>query len=269
MLSRILAIPIRPFLMPVSSLVKTPTECFSKLVTHRDTPENNDDTYFEFTPENYTAINKLLERYPANYKRSAVLYLLHMAQKQNGNFLSLAAMNKVAKILEMPTLSVYEVASFYAMFNREKIGKYQLQICGTTPCQLCGSREIMKACEDHLGIKMGQTTKDGMFTIEEVECLGACANAPMMQVNNEKFYEDLTPEIMPDMIEKLRKGEEVKVGPQTRGRKNAEGPLGRSTLKDRSRKKIDRDYANAVQKWKDDIEKKEREKQKQQQQAKK
>lgn len=232
------------------------TSCRSaKLVTHRDTEENNDDTYFEFTPENYKVINSLLKRYPDNYKRSAVLYLLHLAQKQNDNFLTLAAMNKIAKILEMPNLNVYEVASFYSMFNREKVGKIQLQICGTTPCLLCGARDIMKACEDHLGAKMGETTKDGMFTLEEVECLGACANAPMMQVNNEKVYEDLTPEIMPALLDKFRKDEEVKPGPQTKGRKNAEGPLGRTTLKDLTRNKIDRDFNKAVSDWKDDIEK--------------
>ena len=126
----------------------------SKLVTHHETPENNEDTYFEFTAENYKIIDSLLKRYPANYKRSAVLYLLHMAQKQNSNFLTMAAMNKVAKILDMTPLNVYEVASFYSMFNREKVGKIQVQICGTTPCQLCGAKKIMKACEDHLGIKM-------------------------------------------------------------------------------------------------------------------
>ena len=166
-----------------------PCATFSKMVNHRDTIDNNEDTYFEFTPANYEEIKNILKKYPDNYKQSGVIPLLHLAQGQNGNFLTLAAMNKVAKILEMPRITVYEVASFYAMFNREKVGKYHLQICGTTPCQLCGSRDIMKACEDKLGIKMGQTTKDGMFTIEEVECLGACVNAPMIQVNNMDYYE--------------------------------------------------------------------------------
>eukprot|EP01022_Parablepharisma_sp_SALTPOND_P028599 TRINITY_DN71226_c0_g1_i1.p2 TRINITY_DN71226_c0_g1~~TRINITY_DN71226_c0_g1_i1.p2 ORF type:complete len:258 (-),score=42.31 TRINITY_DN71226_c0_g1_i1:1205-1978(-) len=242
--------------LPTHALTTLSGYHFAKLVTHRETPENNEDTYFEFTPENYAAIDKILKKYPSNYKKSAVLYLLHMAQKQNDNFLTLAAMNKVAKILDMPALAVYEVASFYAMYNREKVGKYHLQICGTTPCQLCGAKEIIKACEDHLGIKMGQTTKDEMFTLEEVECLGACANAPMMQVNNEKFYEDLTPEIMAGLLDKLRKGEDIKPGPQTKGRKNAEGPLGRTTLHDRSREKIDRDFDKSVKDWQEAIAKK-------------
>nr|AAV32681.1 hydrogenosomal NADH dehydrogenase 24 kDa subunit [Nyctotherus ovalis] len=250
MLSFILKRTIRP-----SSFVRMTGYRFSRLVTHHETPENNDDTYFEFTPENYKIINSLLKRYPDNYKKSAVLYLLHLAQKQNGNFLTLAAMNKVAKILEMTNLNVYEVAAFYSMFNREKVGKIRLQICGTTPCLLCGARDIMKACEDHLGIKMGGTTKDGMFTLEEVECLGVCANAPMMQVNNEKVYEDLTPEIMPEMLEKFRKGEEIKAGPQTKGRKNAEGPLGRTTLNDLSRQNIDRNFDKDVNEWKQALEK--------------
>ncbi len=115
--------------------------------------------------------------------------LLWIAQEQNGNFLSLAAMKKVAKILEIPDMNVYEVVSFYTMYNRTRVGKYHLQMCGTTPCLLCGSREVMNKALDYLGTTKNHTTEDGMFTITEVECLGACVNAPMMQVNNKKFYE--------------------------------------------------------------------------------
>ena len=98
-------------------------------------------------------------------------------------------MNKVAKVLDMKPMQVYEVASFYTMFNRTKVGKYHLQVCGTTPCQLRGSRDIIKAIKDHAGIEMDGTSEDGLFTLSEVECLGACVNAPMIQVNNEYVYE--------------------------------------------------------------------------------
>jgi NADH dehydrogenase (ubiquinone) flavoprotein 2 len=138
-------------------------------------------------------------------------------------------MRKVAKIVEVNEMDVYEVATFYTMFNREKVGKYHLQICGTTPCQLRGAEKIIEACEKHLGIKNGETTPDRMFTIQEVECLGACANAPMLQVNGEWVYEDLTPENTVQLLEDLKKGTDRK-GPQIK-RNNCEGPLGRTTLK--------------------------------------
>lgn len=138
-------------------------------------------------------------------------------------------MQKVAEILEIPYMDVYEVASFYTMFNRTKVGKYHLQICGTTPCMVRGSEKVIKALEDHLDCKLGHTTKDGMFTLQEVECLGACANAPMLQINNEWIYEDLDEKNVIELVDKLRNGQEVKVGPQT-DRINSEGPMKRTTL---------------------------------------
>lgn len=168
--------------------------CFSGgYFSHRATRDNNDSTPFDFTAENYKQVETILAKYPPNWKRSAIIPLLTLAQKQNDNFLSLAAMRKVARITEVNEMDVYEVASFYTMFNRERVGKFHLQVCGTTPCQLRGSEQIIEACEKHLGIKCGETTPDHLFTIQEVECLGACANAPMIQVNGEWVYEDLTP----------------------------------------------------------------------------
>lgn len=184
--------------------------------------------------------------------------MLTMAQKQNDNFLSLSAMKKISKILEISEMDVFEVASFYSMYNRERVGKFHLQICGTTPCQLCGAREIIAACETHLGIKNNETTSDGVFTIQEVECLGACSNAPMLQINGEWVYEDLTPSNVVVLLDKLRNGEEVKKGPQTH-RRNSEGPLGRTSLKSigTGEMKIDRDFAKAKKEW-DDLKEKER-----------
>mgnify|MGYP002622828526 CR=1 FL=1 len=222
---------------------------FSRYNQHRTTPDNNDSVPFEFTKENYEKIQTILSRYPSNYKRSAVIPLLHLAQKQNNNFLSLSAMNKVAKILEISEMEVYEVATFYTMFNREKVGKYHLQICGTTPCMLCGSREVTRAIEEYVGCKLGETSPDGLFTLEEVECLGACANAPMLQINGEWVYEDLTPENVIPLLEKLKNGEEPVKGPQN-GRNFAEGPLGRTTLINfNPERTFDRDFAAAKQEW--------------------
>lgn len=134
--------------------------------SHRATSDNNDSTPFDFTEANYKEVYTILDKYPPNWKRSAIIPLLHLAQKQNDNFLSLNAMRTVAKICEVNEMDVYEVASFYTMFNRERVGKYHLQVCGTTPCQLKGSEKIIEACEKHLGIKNGQTTPDHLFTIQ-------------------------------------------------------------------------------------------------------
>ena len=159
---------------------------------HIDTPDNNSSTHFDFTPENYERVFHVLGKYPDNYKRAAMIPLLDLAQRQHGGWLPLAAMHKVAQICEVPPARVYEVASFYTMFNRTKVGKYFIQLCGTTPCMICGSQDIKNAITEHIGIKNGQTTKDGLFTLLEVECLGACANAPMVQLNDD-YYECLTP----------------------------------------------------------------------------
>jgi len=162
---------------------------FSAFVNHRNTSDNNEDTPFEFTKENYDKIDTILNQYPTNYKESACIPVLFLAQKQNENFLTLSAMNKVAKVLDMSPMQVYEVASFYTMFNRTKVGKYHLQVCGTTPCMIRGAGKVIDAIKEHAGIEMDGTSADGLFTISEVECLGACVNAPMIQVNNEYVYE--------------------------------------------------------------------------------
>ena len=219
------------------------------------TLDNNNTTsrVFNFTKENSQKIKDILQKYPTNYKKSAVIPALFIAQEQNNNFLTLGAMNKVAEILEMPQSEVYEVASFYTMFNRVQLGKFHLQICGTTPCMVCGSESIIKAIEDYLGIKMGETTKDNLFTMTEVECLGACSNAPMLQINNKEVYEDLTPENVITLLQKLKNGEEIKAGPQIK-RNRSEGPLKRSSLLDKewvnsSDHKISRNFKKAKLEW--------------------
>lgn len=135
--------------------------------------------------------------------------LLDLGQRQHG-FTSISVMNEVARRLEMPPMRVYEVATFYTMYNREPVGRFHVQVCTTTPCQLggCGSDLIMKAIEEHLGVHPGQTTADKMFTFSEVECLGACVNAPMMQINDD-YYEDLTPETTVDLLKALQAAAEA------------------------------------------------------------
>lgn len=138
-------------------------------------------------------------------------------------------MNYVAKLLEMPPMRVYEVATFYTMFNREPVGEHFVQICTTTPCQLggCGSDLILQKIKDHLKIGVGETTKDGKFTLIEAECLAACSNAPMVQINDD-YYEDLTPESIVKVLDALATGKKIKTGPQS-SRRTSE-PAGTSPI---------------------------------------
>lgn len=198
------------------------------LSVHRDAKHNREETPFEFTAENYAKIAEIRKRYPKNYAQSAVIPLLDLAQRQAGGWLPLSAMNKVARVLEMPPIRVYEVASFYTMFNREKIGKYNIQVCTTTPCMLRGGYEIMDAIKDKLGIENHGDTDDGLFHLMEVECLGACVNAPMVQINDD-FYEDLTPDTIGKVLDNLKSGTEHAIGPQN-GRKGCVGVQGRTSL---------------------------------------
>lgn len=201
------------------------------IVQHRNTEYNNPDTPFEFTAENLEKSKVILAKFPSNYKQSAVMPLLTLAQEQNNNWLPLTAMNKIADMLDMPRIRVYEVATFYSMYNREPVGKLHIQLCGTTPCQVSGSEKLMAAIEKKYGITNGQTTADGTLTVTEVECLGACANAPMIQINHHEFYENLDEKSVIDVLEKLRAGKEVTPGPQN-GQWRAAGPQGKTTLQD-------------------------------------
>jgi len=179
---------------------------------HRDSPDNNPGLKWQFTEENKTRVNEILKKYPPQYKKAACIPVLDLAQRQEG-WLPISAMNHVADVLEMPPMRVYEVATFYTMFNRQKVGKYFLQVCTTTPCMLCDSTSIMNSIKDELKIEVGETTSDGLFTLAEVECLGACVNAPMVQINDD-FYEDLTSESMKKILKSLKKGEVPPPGPQ-------------------------------------------------------
>jgi NADH-quinone oxidoreductase subunit E len=183
---------------------------------------------FEFTPENLERAKRIIAKYPAGKQQSAVIPLLDLAQRQNGNWLPVAAQEYVAKLLDMAPIRVREVATFYTMYNHAPIGRHHVQVCTTTPCWLRGSDDVVKACERRLGIKVGETTADRMFTLVEVECLGACVNAPMLQIDDD-FYEDLDAASTTRILDELAAGRRPKPGSQT-GRQTSAPPGGPTTL---------------------------------------
>ena len=177
--------------------------------------ENLQPKDFEFSASNLTIVESLINKYPMGKKASAILPVLDLAQRQNDNWLSLAAIKVVSEILEMPMVKILEVVTFYTMYNLSPVGKHVLQVCTTTPCWLRGSDQIYKSCKEKLGINFGETTKDREFTLVEVECLGACANAPVVQINDD-YYEDLDKESIKKIIEKLKKNLKPTHGPQSK-----------------------------------------------------
>ena len=183
---------------------------------------------FEFTEESWAEAQKHLAKYPADHKASAVLPLLWIAQKQNGNYLTRAAIECVASTLEMAPIRVHEVAHFYSMFNHQPVGEYFVQVCRTTPCWLRGADDLAQTVQNALGVPPGEVTADGKFSWRHVECLGACCNAPMVQIND-WYYEDLTEEILTNLIEDLRAGRDVAIGSQ-QGRRGSEPENGTDTL---------------------------------------
>jgi NADH-quinone oxidoreductase subunit E len=183
---------------------------------------------FGFTPENSARARAHIAKYPEGRQASAVLPLLDLAQRQHGGWLPRAAMDHVAALLGMAPIRVYEVASFYTMFNLRPVGRYLLQACTTTPCWLRGSDTVVAVCEKKLGIGIGGTTADGLFTLVEVECLGACVNAPILQVNDD-FYEDLDGPATERLLDALHRGEAPIPGSVV-GRHGSEPVGGRTTL---------------------------------------
>lgn len=196
---------------------------------------------FAFSKANQKKIEQIIALYPEGKQQSAVMPLLDLAQRQVGEegakldppvggWIPRAAMDHIADILGMPAIKVYEVATFYSMYNLAPVGKYLVQVCTTTPCWLNGSDNIVKACKSQLGIGMNETTKDGKFSLMEVECLGACVNAPMVQINDD-YYEDLTPETMQEVLNILAEDMQPVVGSQM-GRKASMPLSGPTSLKE-------------------------------------
>jgi NADH-quinone oxidoreductase subunit E len=198
------------------------------------TPDFVQPTSFEFDSESDVAIETIIAKYPPGRQASGVIPLLDIAQRQmkrqtGSAWVPRVAMDTIAKRLSMPPIRVYEVATFYLMFNTRPVGKFHLQLCTTTPCWLRGSDDVVHACRDATGIKhFGETSADGLFTMTEVECLGACVNAPILQVDDD-FYEDMDAERTAELIAALRRGERPKPG-STIGRLTSAPEGGPTTL---------------------------------------
>tara|TARA_Y100000590_G_scaffold188978_1_gene215314 strand:- start:431 stop:1039 length:609 start_codon:yes stop_codon:yes gene_type:complete len=189
----------------------------------KDQPEN-----FEFNSKNLQVAKKIIQNYPDERKQSAVMALLFLAQKQNNNWIPLIAVKHIAKFLGMPYIKVYEVATFYSMYNLSPVGDYFVQVCTTTPCMIRGAYDLVKICKEKISNNEGELSKDKKCSWIEVECLGACVNAPMIQINDE-YYEDLDVKKTVKIIDQILKGEKPKSG-SYRGRKNSEPENNRKTL---------------------------------------
>ena len=195
-------------------------------------PDKYQPKEFSFTIENLKLAEKEINKYPENRKASAILPLLDLAQRQNSNWLPIAAINYVADLIGMPKIKAYEVATFYTMYNLSPVGENVIQICTTTPCALRGSKDIVDVCKKRLNIDFGETSEDKKFTLLEVECLGACVNAPVVWIGDE-YYEDLSKESMDLIIDQLKKGK-IKISPGSQIGRSGSMPLGqRSTLIDK------------------------------------
>ena len=187
----------------------------------------NQPDSFEFTPENLAWAKKQIAKYPEGRQASAVIPLLWRAQKQMGGWVPEPSLRYIADMLGMAYMRVYEVATFYTMFNLSPVGEHLVQVCGTTPCWLRGAEELKDVCRKHIGPE-GQLSVDGKMSWVEVECLGACVNAPMVQINDD-FFEDLDPAKMEELLKALRDGREIKPGPQS-GRRSSEPAGGLTSL---------------------------------------
>ncbi|MDC6469811.1 NADH-quinone oxidoreductase subunit NuoE [Candidatus Pelagibacter sp. Uisw_099_02] len=191
----------------------------------KEQPEN-----FEFNPASFEAVKSVMAKYPKGKEQSSVMALLYIAQKQNSNWIPLAAMKCIGKILDMPYIKVYEVATFYTMYNLAPVGKYFIQVCTTTPCMIRGAYKLVESCKEKISENENELLKDKNCSWMEVECLGACVNAPMMQINND-YYEDLDKEKTSKILDKILNDETPKPG-SYRGRINNEPENNRKTLMD-------------------------------------
>jgi len=183
---------------------------------------------FEFNSKNLILAEEIIKKYPLGKQQSAVMALLYLAQRQNNNWIPLAAMKYVAKFLEMPYIKVYEVATFYSMYNLAPVGNYFIQVCTTTPCMIRGAYDLVEACKEKISKNQNEISPDKKCSWVEVECLGACVNAPMMQINDD-YYEDLDKETTIKIIEQILSDKKPKPG-SYRGRKNSEPENNRKTL---------------------------------------
>ena len=192
-------------------------------------PSKNQPENFEFNSSSLEEAKSIVSNYPQGKQQSAVMALLYIAQKQNNNWIPLVAMKYIAKFLDMPYIKVYEVATFYSMYNLSPVGKYFVQVCTTTPCMIRGAYKLVEACKEKISDKESELNNKNCAWME-VECLGACVNAPMMQINDD-YYEDLDKEKTLKILDKILNGETPKPG-SYRGRINTEPENNRKTLMD-------------------------------------
>ena len=185
---------------------------------------------FEFNEKNLKIANDIIKNYPSGKQQSAVMSFLYLAQRQNNNWIPLVAMKYIAKLLNMPYIKVYEVATFYSMYNLSPVGKYFVQVCTTTPCMIRGAYKLVEACKEKISKNQNTLSNDGKCSWVEVECLGACVNAPMMQIN-EDYFEDLDKEKTSKIFDKILNNENIEPG-SYRGRVNSEPENNRKTLMD-------------------------------------
>ena len=183
---------------------------------------------FKFSNENLKKAQEILKRYPEKNRKSAVMPFLYIAQRQNNNWIPLAALKYIANYLSMPYISVYEIATFYSMYNLAPVGKHFVQVCTTTPCLIRGADKIVKLCKEKISSNENTLSKDGTCSWMEVECLGACVNAPMIQINDE-YFEDLDSNKLEKIIDTIYENKKPKSG-SYRGRKSAEPENTRKTL---------------------------------------
>ena len=190
----------------------------------------NQPETFEFNEKALEVAKKIISNYPNGKQQSAVMALLYIAQRQNNNWIPLAAMKYIAKYLNMPYIKVYEVATFYTMYNLSPVGEYFIQVCTTTPCMLRGAYKLVNICKNKISEKESEISKDGKMSWMEVECLGACVNAPMMQINDD-YFEDLNEIKLEKIIDNIKEGRKIEPG-SYKGRKSSEPENNRSTLMD-------------------------------------
>ena len=188
---------------------------FKKIAEDKIQPKD-----FSFDRDNMLLAKKILKIYPKNYKESSIMPLLSIAQNQNNGWLPKKAIEYISDFLEIPEIKVLEIATFYSMYNLSPVGKFHIEVCTTSPCMLRGSDEILSFCEKKLAIQVGDISKDKMFSLSRVECLGACVNAPIVKIN-ENYYEDLDLNSTDKLINNLSSNKKIKVGSQS-GRKGSE-----------------------------------------------
>tara|TARA_B100000035_G_scaffold307020_1_gene309766 strand:- start:543 stop:1130 length:588 start_codon:yes stop_codon:yes gene_type:complete len=188
---------------------------FKKFANEEVQPDN-----FTFSNENLLKAREIVKMYPKNYKESSIMPLLSMAQSQNNGWLPKKAIEYVSKFLKVPEMKVLEIATFYSMYNLSPVGKHHIEICTTSPCMLRGSDNLLEKLKNWIGINTGEVSQDNKFSLNRVECLGACVNAPVVKIN-ENYYEDLDLQSFEELINKLSNNKNVKIGPQS-SRKGSE-----------------------------------------------